>query len=111
MMLAGDHNMGSGQNPPTAEFQPSQTTTTGAFISLGNNIVSGNVNQMGWVDNLHSKQGNVGIADGSVQQLTRTKLQDQCKNSGDPGVTPPAGQVFPVAANCSPVNFNRIQFP
>jgi prepilin-type N-terminal cleavage/methylation domain-containing protein len=113
MMLAGDHNMGSGQNPPTVEFQLSQVANTTPFISLGNTIANANTTQMGWVDSLHSKQGNVGISDGSVQQLTRTKLQDQVKNSGDPGVTPPAGQpafVVPPAGN-GPQNFNRIQFP
>jgi prepilin-type N-terminal cleavage/methylation domain-containing protein/prepilin-type processing-associated H-X9-DG protein len=110
MFLAGDHNMGSGANPPTAEFQPS-TAANGAGnyynCSLGTNFPNGNV-AVGWVDNLHSKQGNVGLADGSVQQMTRSRLQEGLRNTGD---TLNSASGFPVALNCNPGGVNRISFP
>lgn len=36
-----------------------------------------------FTDKLHQRQGNVGLSDGSVQQLTSVRLRDQFKNSGD----------------------------
>jgi len=114
MILTADHNMGTGATTPTTPFQISSTATTGAgntFASLGTNFVNPNT-LVGWLDSLHSKQGNCGIADGSVQQLTRTKLQDQLKNSADPGNNSySGGATFSVAANHSPVGYNRIQYP
>ena len=107
MFLTGDHNLGSG-NPPTTAYQQSTATSQSPFVSLGTNFAAGN-NGVGWLDNLHSKQGNVGLADGSVQQMSRSKLQESVRNSGDLGATGPG--TFPAAANCSPANVNRIQLP
>jgi prepilin-type N-terminal cleavage/methylation domain-containing protein len=36
-----------------------------------------------FTDKLHQRQGNVGLSDGSVQQLTSPRLRDQFRNSGD----------------------------
>src|ERR1039457_1079676 len=64
MFLAGDHNLGDNGNPPTAPFQ-SAGASTRAYISLGSNFT---VNLgPAFMDNMHSKQGNVGMADGSVE--------------------------------------------
>ena len=41
-----------------------------------------------FTDKLHQKQGNVGLSDGSVQQLTSTRLRDQFRNSDDTTTTP-----------------------
>jgi prepilin-type processing-associated H-X9-DG protein len=60
------------------------------------------------MDNMHSKQGNVGMADGSVQGWSRSKLQEAIKNSGDLGRT--AG-VFSQASGMSGAGANRIQLP
>src|SRR5689334_5360853 len=87
MFLTGDHNLGSG-NPTPTPYQQSTPTTQSAFVSLGTNFQTGN-NGVGWLDNLHSKQGNVGLADGSVQQMSRSKLQESVRNSGDLGATGP----------------------
>ena len=40
-----------------------------------------------FMDNMHSKQGNVGLADGSVQQLSSSRLRDQLRNTGDTTTT------------------------
>lgn len=105
MILDGDHNLGSG-NPPTIAYQAGSANQNYA-VSLGTNFPAGN-NAVGWMDNMHQKQGNIGLADGSVQQFSRSRLQDGLKNSGDAG----NGTVgFPVATGCSPQGYNRIQLP
>ena len=52
-------------------------------MSLGTNFSSG----LGpaFMDNQHSKQGNIGLADGSVQGWSRSRLQNALKNTGDTG--------------------------
>ncbi len=40
-----------------------------------------------FTDKGHQKAGNAGLADGSVQQVTPSRLRDQLKNSGDQGGT------------------------
>ena len=36
----------------------------------------------GWTEKFHDRQGNVGLADGSVQQFSRSKLQEALKYTG-----------------------------
>jgi prepilin-type processing-associated H-X9-DG protein len=38
----------------------------------------------GWTSALHNNQGNVGLADGSVQEFSNAGLRNALKNSGDP---------------------------
>ena len=100
MFLTGDHNMGGNANPPTALY-------SGHFQSLGTNFSA--TAGPGFMDNMHQKQGNVGLADGSVQGFSRSKLQEGLKNTGDAGQT--AG-VFALAVNSTAAaGVNRIQFP
>src|SRR5437870_9673724 len=109
MFLTGDHNLGStGQNPPTAAFQAAVPSNQKPFVSLGTNFPANN-QFVGWLDNMHSKQGNVGLADGSVQQFSRSRLQEALKNSGDAGgnTTP---SVF-TAIDSATAGVNRLQFP
>src|SRR5215471_1792402 len=84
MFLTGDHNLGEGANPPTTLYQPGTTSNSKPGVSLGTNFPSVNT-YVGWTANNHNLQGNVGLADGSVQQFTRTKLQEGLRNSGDTG--------------------------
>jgi prepilin-type N-terminal cleavage/methylation domain-containing protein/prepilin-type processing-associated H-X9-DG protein len=93
MFLDGDHNMGVG-NPPTVAY-------TNQVVSIGTNRNAAPLNNVGWMDNTHQKQGNVGLADGSVQQFSRAKLQDAAQNSGDVDHPSPA----------NPTGANRLQFP
>jgi prepilin-type processing-associated H-X9-DG protein len=37
----------------------------------------------GWTAAIHNKSGNVGLADGSVQQCSNAGLHAQLQNSGD----------------------------
>jgi len=109
MFLTGDHNIGSG-NPPTQAYQQGSTANQAYAISMGTNFPNNNNTTVGWMDNMHSKQGNVGLADGSVQQFSRSRLQEGLRNSGDGG-----GQTTPRFAAAPgghvPEGVNRLQLP
>ncbi|HET7625980.1 MAG TPA: prepilin-type N-terminal cleavage/methylation domain-containing protein [Verrucomicrobiae bacterium] len=106
MFLAGDHSMGDTGNPPTTA-QLYGGGTKGAFVSTGTNGPT--ATWVGWGDNSqHDKAGNVGMADGSVQQLSRSGLQDALRNTGDSGQT--VG-VFTLANGATGAGANRLQFP
>jgi len=107
MFLSGDHNMGSGQNPPTAMFQPGEVADATPFMCLGTNFT---VNTgPAFLSNGHSLQGNIGLADGSVQGWTRSGLQNGLKGSGDTGRSTYAP--FSMAAGATGIGVNRVQFP
>jgi prepilin-type processing-associated H-X9-DG protein len=99
MFLTGDHNLGYGTagNPPTVAqiFTGAQ-----AFQVIGTNPTT--LANLSWADNMHQKQGNVGLADGSVQGFSPSKLREALRNSGDTGSTQIRG--FQAGAN-------RLQFP
>ena len=106
MFLTGDHNIGGNGNPPITAYLAAPSTGT-PFISGGTNFTSGQ--GPAWMDNMHSKQGNVGMADGSVQGFSRSRLQSALQNSGDMGRTP---GLFNLALGSSQgTGCNRIQFP
>ena len=110
MFLTGDHNLGTGANPPTVPFQNGVQANQQFAIALGTNFPNNNT-LVGWLDNMHSKQGNVGLADGSVQQFSRSRLQEGLRNSGDTGQ--PTGAPWQAAPGHLPANplINRLQLP
>ena len=101
MILAADRNIYGAS--PGAVTPPPNYPCAGygngpqTAMSLGTNF-AGNVNTPTWTDNMHQKNGNALITDGSVQQLSSSKLRDQLRNSGDP--TPANSQPGPGGANC-----------
>ena len=111
MLLAGDHNLGSDGNlVPLSGFvvPPSFLQYKPDFkVSLGTNFMTNS--GVGWLDTMHSKQGNVVMADCSVQQLDRNHLQQALKNSGDRGNN--SSPLFSVPVGCVGAGVNRIQFP
>ncbi len=94
MFLTGDHNLGGG-NPPTTAYlaAPARERLSSPWAPTSRPATRG-----GWMDNMHAKQGNVGMADGSVQGWSRSRLQEGLKDSGDTGR--PRGSS--PAAPCSP---------
>jgi prepilin-type N-terminal cleavage/methylation domain-containing protein/prepilin-type processing-associated H-X9-DG protein len=103
MLLAGDHNMGNG-NPPTVSYTPANF-----FVSVGTNFTTTTGPTLaGWMDNMHQKQGNIALADGSVQQVSKAKLQEALRNTNDAGQS--AG-VFAAVGGSLPAGVNRLQFP
>jgi prepilin-type N-terminal cleavage/methylation domain-containing protein/prepilin-type processing-associated H-X9-DG protein len=111
MLLDGDHNIGSSTtaNPPPNALQWGVANQSFS-VSLGTNF-SPNAGP-GFTDQIHSKQGNIGLADGSVQQFSRTRLQEALRNSSDAGATPAAGTTWPRPPGVlMGDNVNRVQFP
>lgn len=110
MFLDGDHNMGSG-NPPANGYYWNNVANNGFALSLGTNAPAPPATTgHGWMDNMHSKQGNVGLADGSVQQMSRSKLQEGLRNTSDTGAGVTA--LFQKANGCTDNSgCNRVQFP
>ena len=106
MFLTGDHNLGGNANPPTTAYLAAPSTGT-PYVYLGTNFNT--ANGPSFMDNMHSKQGNVGLADGSVQGWTRSRLQDALRGSGDTGRA--AGNFVQAAGVTAGVGCNRIQLP
>ena len=64
MFLAGDRNLTNG------------LAVTNGVLFLATNL------PVGWTHELHSFQGNIGLADGSVQQFTISRLREGVTNAG-----------------------------
>jgi prepilin-type N-terminal cleavage/methylation domain-containing protein/prepilin-type processing-associated H-X9-DG protein len=107
MFLTGDHNLGGNANPPTSPFCAAPSVYNPSFaVWLGTNWT---VN-MGpaFLNNQHSLQGNVGLADGSVEWFNRSELQNALKNTGDMG----RSTSFTMGPGTTAgVGCNRLQFP
>ena len=65
MLLTGDRNVTNGVAPRRGilELRPDRSA--------------------GWTEAIHNKNGNVGLADGSVQQLTTARLNSAIRVTGD----------------------------
>lgn len=72
MILSGDRNVGD-----------SATTAPASVLYRGRTVVTTNPINIAWSDRMHQSAGNIGLADGSVQQVTRQALFQQLRNSGD----------------------------
>ena len=72
MLLSGDRNIGD-----------SATTAPASVLYNGRTTVTTNPVNIAWSDRMHQNAGNVGLADGSVQQQSRQALFQQLRNSGD----------------------------
>jgi prepilin-type N-terminal cleavage/methylation domain-containing protein/prepilin-type processing-associated H-X9-DG protein len=96
MLLAGDRNI-YGNATTTAYDANAAAKNNGYGNSTIHQGVSGSpgiVYGMGtnwaaaatapcWTDKVHQKQGNILLADGSVQQVSSSRLRDQLRNTGD----------------------------
>ncbi len=84
MFLSGDRNIGTGPaNPYSFGYSPNSPSVNGAAISVGTNTSTGTGMNLQWTDKMHQKQGNVALADGSVQQYSSSKLKEAIRSSGD----------------------------
>jgi prepilin-type N-terminal cleavage/methylation domain-containing protein len=108
MFLIGDHNLGSDATVPTKWYQ----SANGANMAGGPYVALGGVNNIfpnpagpgfpGWMDNMHQKQGNVGLADCSVQSFSRNSMHIALQNAGD---------VSHATLHGLPAGYSRIQLP
>jgi prepilin-type N-terminal cleavage/methylation domain-containing protein len=91
MPLIGDRNIYGSYNqttyPTTLTYAYGNNSGTG--LAMGTNFAA-TVTAPAWTDKMHQKNGNVLICDGSVQQLSSSKLRDQFRTSGDTTTTAPA---------------------
>lgn len=86
MVLTVDRNIygSSAQKayPATMTQNNGYGNNPGSAAAMGTNFLAADT-APAFTDKLHQKQGNVGLSDGSVQQLTSPRLRDQFRNSGD----------------------------
>jgi prepilin-type N-terminal cleavage/methylation domain-containing protein len=96
MFLTGDHSLGAGivnQNVAAATAYKNQA------IAVNTNTIA-----TAWTDSSqHQKQGNIGLADGSVQGFSITGFRSAAANSGDIYHQTVTGAI--------PVGCNRLMFP
>lgn len=84
-LLSGDRNI-TNATPPRANVDVSQ------ILKLGTNHTG--AKGAGWTKDLHQNAGNTALGDGSVQQLTTSRLREQLRSSesdnlvGFPGQSP-----------------------
>jgi prepilin-type processing-associated H-X9-DG protein len=92
MFLSGDRNIYGPQTQPTANngYGNSPTTVAGAKVALTTNAAT--LNNVGWTDKMHQRQGNILLADGSVQQWSTSKLREAARQTGD--VSNPANMLL-----------------
>jgi prepilin-type N-terminal cleavage/methylation domain-containing protein len=114
MFLTGDHNLGGNANPPTTAYlymtgPSSSSGSTGIWLGTNFTVNMGPA----FMDNGHSKQGNIGLGDGSVQGWSRSRFQEALKNTGDTGRTPGTFQqaAGTLAGTAGGQGCNRIQLP
>jgi len=108
MFLTGDHNMGGNDNPPSSAFCAAPQSYSPYFaVWLGTNFQTGK--GAAFMNNQHSLQGNVGLADGSVQGFSRSALQNSLRNTGDTVRQP--GLFQPGTGASAGIGCNRIQLP
>lgn len=88
MFLTGDRNLGQGGAVNTSPTTPILNQT----IALGTNLLTMQQRNIGWTDRLHTRAGNVGLADGSAQQLSNARFRESASQTGDSG-TGTAAQV------------------
>jgi type II secretory pathway pseudopilin PulG len=109
MFLSGDHNLGSdGNMVPLRGFVGAPQAYFPDFkVSLGTNFAPNA--GVAWLNTMHTVQGNVVLANGTVQQFSRSTLQSALRNSGDTGGG--RGPNFSQPIGCTGLGVNRIQFP
>lgn len=79
MLLATDRNITN--NNPVVDVMRQATGTKGVIAAFRTN--ANLLNNIGWNSSIHQNAGNVCLGDGSVQQLSSSRLREAIKNSGD----------------------------
>jgi prepilin-type N-terminal cleavage/methylation domain-containing protein len=88
-LLSGDRNM---YNPTLGKqatdnsgygFSP-DANNQGAIVSLFTNFPTTGATAPAWTSKIHQQNGNIGLTDGSVQQVSASKLINQLRVTSDP---------------------------
>jgi len=95
----GDRNIGLGTAntaPTDYGYSPLPTVATGKAKYMGTNINAAPLQYMGFSEKMHSKAGNIGLSDGSVQQVNSGGFRRLCQVTGDTTTIPgPNFLLFP----------------
>jgi len=100
MLLSGDRNIFGPSTPQEANGGYGNSTLTaqndasGRAVTMGGTNINVNASVIGWTDKIHTKAGNVCMADGSAQQFTPQALRKALKESGDTGQAPISSPTF-----------------
>jgi len=98
MILAGDRNIVGNvavTTIPTTDPNGGYGNVSDKAVAMGTNFTAA-ATAPAWTDKMHQKQGNALISDGSVQQLSSSKLREQFRTTGDTTTTPGANTLcFP----------------
>ncbi len=81
LFLAGDRNLGQGGAVDSTPTTPISNQT----IAVGTNLATMVQRNIGWNGRMHSKAGNIALADGSVQQLSSARFRESASQTGDSG--------------------------
>jgi len=86
-----------GNNPYGDSYPASPSAPYGTEFSMGTNFSTANVVVPEWTPSKqHQSQGNVGLADGSVQQYSSSRLRQALQTTGDLNTAPgPNALYFP----------------
>jgi prepilin-type N-terminal cleavage/methylation domain-containing protein len=84
MFLVGDRNIASPTVTTGYGVSPSGQQTQGAAYAMGTNFFA-NALYPAWTDKNHQKLGNIGLCDGSVQELTSAAMRVAASHTGDVG--------------------------
>ncbi len=106
MFLSGDRNLSANSTDSTKPYGYSDAngasaSALGYAVSLGTNagqapLLTGNPTTFGWTAKLHQNAGNIGLADGSVQQWSSSATIAAATHTGDTTLSPgPNTLVFP----------------
>jgi len=77
-MLSGDRNITNNAAGSTAR----PTTTAAIIMRLGTNHPNTGNSGAGWTTTIHQSQGDIAMGDGSVQQLSTSRLREAIRSSG-----------------------------
>jgi prepilin-type processing-associated H-X9-DG protein len=99
MFLSGDRNIGSQSTTTDWGYSAPGSTTdnaNGSVTALGTNFGTAQSAQNGgWTSKTHQNAGNIGLADGSVQQFSESALRSAAQHTGDTVASPGNVLLFP----------------
>jgi prepilin-type N-terminal cleavage/methylation domain-containing protein/prepilin-type processing-associated H-X9-DG protein len=99
--LGGDHSMGQNTSPGT--MNAAANPYRNKWVAIGTNTSTSPLNGVAWTDSSqHQKRGNVGMADGSVEEFSISTLRSAASNTGDSSHS---------ATGSIPSGANRLGFP
>ena len=83
MFLSGDRNLYRDAATRNQPYGVSPQPVSGPSLGASAAFLTNMINNYGWTEKMHQRQGNVALSDGSVQQFSEGKLRDALRTTGD----------------------------